>query len=403
MLCQVHLQHNATHVIHTTLRTHHLVRFMLQFDAVQLPDSSSALRNQIRAFLSDSLPQARRPNSDFLSGHDPDFSERLGAAGYIGMNIPIEYGGGGRSFFDRYVVAEELLAAGAPITAHWFSDRQFAPVMMDIGSEAQRERFLPGICAGTCFFSIGMSEPGSGSDLAAIRTSATKVDGGWRVNGTKLWTTYAHKNHYMIALVRTSPLSDQRHAGMSQLIIDLADESVSIRPIRNMGGDEDFNEVVFDDTFVPDEDVLGTVGNGWNQCTAELGYERSGSERFLSTFRVYIEFLKLFKDKPNDLQAAAIGRITSNLMALRRMSLSVVGMLEKGKAPTVEAALVKELGNNFEKILPEIARLAAPMNADKTQFNETYRESILLSPSTTLRGGTREILRGVIARGLGLR
>lgn len=319
------------------------------------------------------------------------------------MNIPVEYGGGGKSFFDRYVVAEELLAAGAPITAHWFSDRQFAPVLMDIGSQEQRQRYLPDICAGTSFSSIGMSEPGSGSDLAAIRTSAKKVDGGWRVNGTKLWTTFAHKNHFMIALVRTSPLSDQRHAGMSQLIVKLSDDSVSVRPIRNMGGDEDFNEVVFNDTFVPDEDLLGEVGNGWNQCTAELGYERSGSERFLSTFRVYIEFLRLFRDKPNDLQAAAIGRIASNIMALRRMSLSVVGMLEAGKSPTVEAALVKELGNNFEKILPEIARLAAPLDVDKTEFIQTYRESILLSPSTTLRGGTREILRGVIARGLGLR
>lgn len=376
---------------------------MLQFDAVQLPDSTHALRAEIRAFLAENWPGDHRPNSDFISGHNPEFSKLLGSNGYIGMNIPVEYGGSGRSFFDRYVVAEELLAAGAPITAHWFSDRQFAPVIMEIGTQSQRKRFLPDICAGTCFSSIGMSEPGSGSDLAAIRTSATKVDGGWRVNGTKLWTTYAQKNHYMITLVRTSKVSEQRHAGMSQLIIDLSDDSVDVRPIRNMGGDEDFNEVVFNDTFVSDEDVLGEIGNGWNQCTAELGYERSGSERFLSTFRVYIEFLKLFKEKPNDLQAAAIGRIASNIMALRRMSLSVVGMLEAGKSPTVEAALVKELGNNFEKLLPEISRLAAPLDADKTQFKETYRESILLSPSTTLRGGTREILRGVIARGLGLR
>ncbi|MBT8115023.1 MAG: acyl-CoA dehydrogenase family protein [Arenicella sp.] len=376
---------------------------MLQFDPVQLPDSSHALRDEIRQFLAANMPSGHRPNSDFLSGHNPQFSELLGTHGYICMNIPVEYGGGGRSFFDRYVVAEELLAAGAPVSAHWFSDRQFAPVLMQIGTEQQRKKYLPDMCAGKSYFSIGMSEPNSGSDLAAIRTSATKVDGGWRVNGTKLWTTYAHLNHYMIALVRTAPVSENRHHGMSQLLIDLHDDSVDIRPIKNMGGDEDFNEVVFNDTYVPDEDVIGEIGNGWNQCTAELGYERSGSERFLSTFRVYIEFLKLFTDPPNDLQAAAIGRIASNIMALRRMSLSVVGMLEAGKMPSIEAALVKELGNNFEKIMPEIARLAAPLDADKTEFNRTYRESILLSPSTTLRGGTREILRGVIARGLGLR
>jgi acyl-CoA dehydrogenase len=376
---------------------------MLQFDPVQLPDSSHALRAEIRAFLAENMPAGHRPNSDFLAGYNPEFSALLGKAGYVGMTLPTEYGGGGRSFFDRYVVAEELLAAGAPITAHWFSDRQFGPSLVNLGTEYQREKYLPGICAGTSYFSIGMSEPGSGSDLAAIRTTATKVEGGWRVNGTKLWTTYAHRNQYIIALVRTSPLSDKRHEGMSQLLIDLKDDSVQARPIKNMGGDEDFNEVVFNDTFVPDKDVVGEIGNGWNQCTSELGYERSGSERFLSTFRVYIEFLKLFTEKPNDLQAAAIGRITSNIMALRRMSLSVAGMLEDGKMPNVEASLVKELGNNFEKIMPEIARLAAPLNADKREFNQTYQEAILLSPSTTLRGGTREILRGVIARGLGLR
>ncbi len=376
---------------------------MLQFDSALLPESSEALRPEIRQFLQEHMPLDRRPNSDFLSGHNPEFSELLGSHGYICMNIPREYGGGGRSFFDRYVVAEELLAAGAPITAHWFTDRQFAPSLMDLGTEHQRQKYLPDMCAGKSYFSIGMSEPGSGSDLAAIRTTATKVDGGWAVNGTKLWTTYAHRNHYMIALVRTEPRGENRHAGMSQLLIDLQDPSVQIRPIKNMGGEEDFNEVVFTDTFVPDSDVIGELGNGWNQCTAELGYERSGSERFLSTFRVFVEFLKLFQEPPNDLQAAAIGRITSNIMALRRMSLSVANMLEEGKMPTVEAALVKELGNNFEKIMPEIARLAAPLSADKREFNQTYRESILLSPSTTLRGGTREILRGVIARGLGLR
>lgn len=376
---------------------------MLQFDSAQLPESTQPLRHEIREFLVKNMPLTRRPNSDFLSGYDPQFSELLGRHGYVCMNIPKKYGGGGKSFFERYVVAEELLAAGAPITAHWFTDRQFAPSLMDLGTEEQRQKYLPDMCAGRSYFSIGMSEPNSGSDLASIRTSATPVEGGWRVNGTKLWTTYAHRNQFMIALVRTSKQTENRHAGMSQLLINLHDSSIDIRPIKNMGGEEDFNEVVFNNTFVPSADLIGKEGEGWSQCTAELGYERSGSERFLSTFRVFIEFLKLFKEQPDDLQAVAIGKITSQLMALRRMSLSVANMLEEGKKPNVEAALVKELGNNFEKLMPEIARLSAPLRADKTHFNQTYRESILLSPSTTLRGGTREILRGVIARGLGLR
>ena len=376
---------------------------MLQFDPVQLPAGAKALRCEVREFLAANADRIAVPNSDFSSGHDAAFSARLGERGWIGMTWPKAYGGAERSFFERYVVTEELLAAGAPVSAHWIADRQSGPLLLSSGSEEQCARYLPGIVQGRSFFSIGMSEPGTGSDLASVRTAAKRVECGWRVNGTKLWTTGAHLNHYMIALVRTAPADGNRHAGLSQLIIDLAAPGVAIRPIRNMAGGEDFNEVVFDDVFVADADVVGEPGNGWSQVTSELGYERSGPERFLSAFRVYVEFVRLVGEEPGRFEAAAVGRIAAHLMTLRRMSMSVAGMLENGKAPNVEAALVKELGNNFEKLLPEIARAAAPLNGDQERFRRTYAETLLLSPSFTLRGGTREILRGVIARGLGLR
>ena len=381
---------------------------MLQFDPVQLPKAAEALRHEVRDFLATNSDRISAPNSDFSSGHDADFSARLGERGWIGMTWPKAYGGAERSFFERYVVTEELLAAGAPVSAHWIADRQSGPLLLSAGSEEQRARYLPAIIRGASFFSIGMSEPGTGSDLASVRTAAKPVAGGWRVSGTKLWTTDAHRNHYMIALVRTAPADGNRHGGLSQLIIDLAAPGVTIRPIRNMAGGEDFNEVVFDDVFVADADVVGEPGNGWSQVTSELGYERSGPERFLSAFRVYVEFVRLVGADPERSEAAAVGRIAAHLMTLRRMSMSVAGMLENGKTPNVEAALVKELGNNFEKLLPEIARAAAPLSrsgdgGDQARFRQTYAETLLLSPSFTLRGGTREILRGVIARGLGLR
>ncbi len=376
---------------------------MLQFDPVRLPKGAEVLRHEVRDFLAANVDRIGTPNSDFSSGHDAEFSARLGQRGWIGMTWPKAYGGAERSFFERYVVTEELLAAGAPVSAHWIADRQSGPLLLGNGSEGQCARYLPAIAQGRSFFSIGMSEPGTGSDLASVRTAAKRVPGGWRVSGTKLWTTGAHLNHYMIALVRTAPPDGNRHAGLSQLIIDLAAPGVAIRPIRNMAGGEDFNEVVFDDVFVADADVVGEPGNGWSQVTSELGYERSGPERFLSAFRVYVEFVRLLGLDPGRFEAAAVGRIAAHLMTLRRMSMSVAGMLENGKAPNVEAALVKELGNNFEKLLPEIARAAMPINGDQERFRRTYAETLLLSPSFTLRGGTREILRGVIARGLGLR
>lgn len=376
---------------------------MLRFDRVTLPEEAGELRREVRAFLEDYDGELPRPNSDFGSGYDPEFSARLGERGWIGMTWPESHGGGGRSFFERYVVTEELLAAGAPVGAHWIADRQSGPLLLRYGSRAQQGRYLPEICRGRCFFSIGMSEPNSGSDLASVRTAAKPVEGGWLLNGTKLWTSGAHLNHYMIALVRTTPPGDNRHAGLSQFIVDLKGAGIAVRPIRNMAGDEDFNEVVFTDAFVPSENLVGEPGNGWEQVTSELGYERSGPERYLSAFRVYVEFVRLAGLEPDAPQAAAIGRMAAHLMTLRRMSMSVAGMLESGATPTVEAALVKELGNNFEKLLPEIARMALPAGAPRAGFRAAYADTLLHSPGFTVRGGTREILRGVIARGLGLR
>lgn len=375
---------------------------MLNFDPVTLPASSEQLRPVIRAFIADNLPEGRR-NSDFTSGYDAAFSAKLGAAGWIGMTIPRRYGGSERGYFDRYIVTEELLAAGMPVAAHWITDRQTAPLLMTHGTETQREQFLPGICAGTVFFSIGMSEPNAGSDLAAIQTRANRVDGGWLVNGTKVWTTGAHLNHYLMTLVRTSPPDSNRHAGMSQLIIDLNSDGVQVRPIVSMTGKGEFNEVVLTDVFVPDSALVGKEGDGWQQVTSELGYERSGPERFLSTFRVFHELISLLGPLPNPEQAAAVGRIACHLLSLRRLSLSVAGMLQAGKLPNLEAAMVKDLGTRFEKLSLEIARLAAPIGGERSAFDQALNDSLLLSPSFTLRGGTSEILRGMIARGMGLR
>ena len=374
----------------------------LRFDQVALPESEASLRDEVRQFLASAMPDDYLPDSDFNTGSSIEFSGQLGAAGYIGMTWPHAYGGGERSFLERYIVTEELLAAGAPVGAHWIADRQSGPLLLRFGTESQRQRFLPGVARGEMFFSIGMSEPDTGSDLASISTSATREEGGWRLNGTKIWTSNAHINHYMITLVRTTPPTENRHAGMSQFIVDLKAPNVTVRGIDNIAGDSDFNQVFFDDVFVPDDQVVGEPGNGWEQVISELGYERSGPERFLSAFRVLVEYTRLIGADPTPSEAALLGRFVAHLATLRSMSVSVAGMLEAGQAPNLEASLVKELGNNFEKMVPELVRLAAPRGGSR-RFVETLNQCILHAPSFTLRGGTREILRGVIARGLGLR
>jgi acyl-CoA dehydrogenase len=379
---------------------------VFRFDPVELPPECTVLRAEVRKFIAGELAAGLWvPNSDFGSHRSAAFSRRLGARGWIGMTWPKRYGGGERSMLERYVVTEELLAAGAPVGAHWIADRQSAPLLLRYGSEEQRLAFLPGIARGEIFFCIGMSEPDSGSDLASIRTRAVPVAGGYEITGTKVWTSYAHESHFAITLVRTSTPEADRHSGLSQVILDLKSPGVSIRPIINLAGEHDFNEVVLDRVFVPGVRLVGREGDAWRQVTSELAFERSGLERFVSSFQLLIELMRRAGPDPEPHVAEAVGRMTAHLSILRRMSLSIAGMLQAGETPNLEAALVKDLGNAFEREIPEIARLLAPgrrRGADD-RFEEVLAETVLHAPSWTLRGGTREILRGIIARGFGLR
>src|SRR4051812_29699406 len=298
-----------------------------RFDPVELPAECEALRQQVRGFIAEE-PAAGHwiPNSDFGSRRDPGFSRRLGARGWIGVTWPKRYGGAERSFLERYVVTEELLAAGAPVGCHWIADRQSGPLLLRYGTEPQREEFLPGITKGEIFFAIGMSEPDSGSDLASIRTRATPVCGGYEVTGAKVWTSYAHESHYAITLVRTGGSTPaDRHNGLSQLILDLKSPGVSVRPIRNLAGEHDFNEIVLDRVFVPSDRLVGQEGDGWRQVTSELAFERSGPERFLSSHQTLRGLVRRAGDPPEPRAAEAIGRAAAELWTLRQMSLSVAG------------------------------------------------------------------------------
>lgn len=375
------------------------------FPPAQMPQDAQALRDEVRAFLAETIP-ARTPLERAQSwvGFDADFSRKMGARGWIGMTWPARFGGRERSALHRYIVLEEMLAAGAPVAAHWIADRQSGPALMRYGSAAQQEAILPRIAAGECFFCIGMSEPGSGSDLAAARTRAEPVEGGYRVNGTKLWTTYAHEAHYMILLARTAP--SERHEGLSQFLVDMKTPGITVRPILDIAGAHHFNEVHFEDVFLPAESLLGQPGDGWAQVMGELAFERSGPERFLSSFTLLTELVRVLAEAPSAASEEAIGRLAAHLIVLRRLSSSVAGMLQAGEDPQLDAAVVKDLGAVFEQEIPEIARrlvACEPSLGARSSFLNVLAYTTLSAPSFSLRGGTREILRGIIARGLGLR
>ncbi len=375
----------------------------MRFAPVTLTKDEEALRLEVRTFLAEELPEGTyRPSLGVYASHSPEFSKRLADRGWVGMAVPAQYGGQGRSPVDRFIVVEELLAAGAPVGAHWIADRQTAQTLLVFGTEMQRQWFLPAISAGECFFSIGMSEPDAGSDLASVRTTAHKVSGGWSLSGTKIWTSNAHLNHFFVVLCRTSPLEQDRHHGLSQLIVDLTSPGLTIRPVRFLDGQHHFNEVMLDGVFVPDEMVLGEVGMGWTQVTSELSYERSGPDRYLSSAQLLKSFLAERGTAAND-AAEELGRLAARLWAIRQLSLSVARKLQLGRAPALEAAIVKDLGTIFEQETVAVMQTLLgvdPNPSSSSLFESLLAQATLISPSYTIRGGTTEVLRSVAARGL---
>ena len=378
-----------------------------QFQLASLPPEAERLRTEVRGFLDAEVGQFRPElRAQSWSGFNPEFSRKLGARGLIGLTWPKVYGGQERSALERYVVVEELLAAGAPVAAHWVADRQSGPLLLKFGTEEQRRRVLPGIARGETYFAIGMSEPDSGSDLASVRTRATKTNDGWRVRGTKLWSSWAHKAHYMIALFRTGDGADQRQMGLTQFLVDLSLPGITVRPIADLTGHEHFNEVVFDDALLPHDAIIGAEGQGWAQVSAELAYERSGPERFLSSLMLLKHLIAAAGSNPSERVAIALGRLTARLHALRKLSVSVAMQLQAGANPALEASLVKDVGAVFEQDIPEIAHELFGFEPSAQVDDAMLRVQAQLTqvaPSFSLRGGTREILRGIIARGLGLR
>ncbi|WP_420606448.1 acyl-CoA dehydrogenase family protein [Novosphingopyxis sp.] len=364
------------------------------------------LREQVRIFLSHELvgvPAERLAQS--WSGYDPEFSRKLGRRGWLGMTWPKKYGGHERSAAERYVVMEELLAAGAPVGSHWIAERQSGPLLLKFGTEAQRMEVLPRIAAGECQICIGMSEPDAGSDLAAVRTRAERSEDGWRVHGTKLWTTNAAACDYMVLFCRTSGTSEDRRSGTSQLLVDLNLPGISISPITDISGAAHFNEVVFEDAAVPADALIGKEGQGWRQVMSELAYERSGPERFLSSFVHLVELVRLLRGRDDAAARRAVGRLVAHIIVLRRLSLGVTAMLDEGDDPQLQASLVKDLGSLLEQEIPEIAQslIDCEPALGGAPFPAVLAHGILNAPSFSLRGGTREVLRGIIARGLGLR
>jgi alkylation response protein AidB-like acyl-CoA dehydrogenase len=327
----------------------------------------------------------------WMRGHDAAFTRELAARGLIGITWPAPFGAG-RSNLARLVVTEELLRAGAPVAAHWIADRQIGPAILRNGSPGLRDAVLPGIAAGELTFCLGMSETESGSDLASVRTKAVRDGDGWRLTGSKIWTTYAHRASHAYVLARTDD-SGGKHDGLTEFVVDMTAPGVTVRPILDLSGEHHFNEVLFED--VPSDQVIGTVGAGWRQVTEQLSFERGGMERVLSTYPLLAAVL----DHPHD--PAPVGLLLARLMTLRELACRVAERMDAGEAPAAAAAVLKYLGTTFERDIVDVARTVTGVVPELggDGLAGLLAQAQLAAPGFSIRGGTDEMLLTIVSRG----
>jgi alkylation response protein AidB-like acyl-CoA dehydrogenase len=354
-------------------------------------DELDELRHEVRDLVA---ARGFAPRCDgWMRGHDADFTRELARRGLIGVTWPEPFGAG-RSNLARLVVTEELLRVGAPVAAHWIADRQIGPAILRNGGADLQAAVLPGIAAGEVTFCLGMSETESGSDLASVRTKAVRDGDRWRITGSKIWTTYAHRATHAYVLARTDD-SGGKHDGLTEFVVDMSTPGVTVRPILDLSGEHHFNEVTFDD--VPADWVIGTEGEGWRQVTEQLSFERGGMERVLSTYPL---LAALLAHPLAGADRAATGTLVARLMTVRELACRVAESMDAGHAPTAAAAVLKYLGTTFERELVDVARTVSGVVPELggDGLAGLLAQAQLAVPGGSVRGGTDEVLLTIVSR-----
>jgi len=376
-----------------------------------LTTQQEEFRAEIRNFLATEVPTGTTTEDGWIVGYSPEFSRKLGARGWIGLTWPKQYGGQERSYLDRLVLTEELLRAGAPVAAHWLGDRQVGPALLAYGSEEQKAELLPRVTKGEIVFCLGMSEPGSGSDLASLRTKAIEEGDHFVINGQKIWTSFAHVADYAYLVARTDP-DAPKHKGISEFLVDMKTPGITVRPLVDITGEHHFNEVFFDNARVEKRWMIGEKNRGWYQIASQLDYERSGIERLLSNYPLFRDTVKYARETglaKDPLIRNQIAQMQIELDMGRFMVYKVAWLLTQGRVPNHEAAMAKCFCTEVEQrvaqtvcsILGDYSVLLPGSPAARLAGRAGLE--YLYAPAYTIQGGTSNVLRNIMAiRGLGL-
>lgn len=378
-----------------------------------------AFRHEIQEFLQQSLPagirQKVRHGMPLAKQDYQCWQQILHARGWGGSSWPTEFGGTGWSAVQRYIFEEECAAAGAPRLPP-FGIKMVAPVLMEFGSPAQQQRFLPKILAAEEWWCQGYSEPGSGSDLASVKTTAERMRDAegeyYRVNGQKTWTTLAQYADWIFCLVRTDrEVKPQR--GISFLLIDMKSTGVTVRPIITMDGAHEVNEVWFDDVRVPLDNLVGSENQGWTYAKFLLGHERTNiagigiAKRELTRLkRVAAQEWRNGRPLLEDAQfAARIAQVEIDLMALEMTNLRVLSAEEQQRAPGPEASILKIKGTEIQQTITDLLMqavgeqaLALRDRSDMSEVASSLAINYLNMRKLSIYGGSNEIQKNIIAQ-----
>jgi alkylation response protein AidB-like acyl-CoA dehydrogenase len=371
-----------------------------------LTDDEEAFRDEVRSWLADNHP-GEPPEGDDTAKWEfqVEWQRKMHADGWAGVAWPKEYGGRGASLLEQTIFFSEMAEANVPRPANILGLVMGGPVVMAHGDESQKERFLEPILSAEEIWCQGFSEPESGSDLASLKTKAVKDGDGWRINGQKVWTTLGHVAKWCM-LVARSDFDAPKHKGLTYFICDMEQEGVEVRPLVQITGEAEFNEVFFEDAYVPDENVIGGVGNGWNVAITTLMNERAGlgasaAVGLAQDVAALVDLINEHGLGNDPLMRQKVAKLRMSTEALRLGSMRSLTQVLKTGIPGPEGSIAKLQWSSTNQALTELA--TDVLGAGGLERDEEWTYKMLRSRANSIEGGTTEVLKNIVAeRVLGL-